>query len=159
MYQYITHGSENECWQLPNLSSYKLFSELPYYISIFRSTRKSRAKRAINKNSYQALVTNCQGQDGQGPSIMIVANQGDVQFALKSYNNDPAVISVPAVSILTKVTYDKTFCVGFYTFKSTTDQNLWEPLVCAKIHRWDSNLRFLCLELYTFLPYIDNAYK
>jgi hypothetical protein len=28
---------------------------------------------------------------------MVVANQGDVQFALKTYNQDPAVISVPAV--------------------------------------------------------------
>ncbi|XP_053385713.1 uncharacterized PE-PGRS family protein PE_PGRS46-like [Mercenaria mercenaria] len=62
-----------------------------------RSTRKSRAKRAANKQNYQALVTNCQGQDGQGPSIMVVANKGDVQFALKTYNHDPAVLSVPAV--------------------------------------------------------------
>lgn len=28
---------------------------------------------------------------------MVVANHGDVQFALKTYNRDPAVISVPAV--------------------------------------------------------------
>ena len=63
-----------------------------------RSASRSRSKRAVNKQAYQALVTNCQGQGVQGPSIMIVANQGEVQFALKTKNsNDPGVIAVPAV--------------------------------------------------------------
>ncbi|KAL3856121.1 hypothetical protein ACJMK2_015314 [Sinanodonta woodiana] len=61
-----------------------------------RSTRRS--KRSVNPLDYQALVTNCQGRGNQGPSIMIVANENDVQFALKTYDHkDPAVVSVPIV--------------------------------------------------------------
>ena len=73
-------------------------------LDIFAGKRKrrsapSRSKRATNKQAYQALVTNCQGQGVQGPSIMIVANDGDVQFALKTKGSkQPGVISVPAVS-------------------------------------------------------------
>ena len=65
-----------------------------------RSTRKnSRSKRTTNKQAYQALVTNCQGQGVQGPSIMIVANQGEVQFALKTTDfENPGIVAVPAVS-------------------------------------------------------------
>ena len=67
-----------------------------------RSTRKSsRTKRATNKQTYQALVTNCQGQGVQGPSIMIVANQGEVQFALKTTDfENPGIVAVPAVSLI-----------------------------------------------------------
>ena len=65
-----------------------------------RRSALKRSKRAVNKQAYQALVTNCQGQGVQGPSIMIVANQGDVQFALKTTDStQPGVISVPAVSL------------------------------------------------------------
>ncbi|KAK3600426.1 hypothetical protein CHS0354_023635 [Potamilus streckersoni] len=61
-----------------------------------RSTRRS--KRSVNPLDYQALVTNCQGRGNLGPSIMIVANENDIQFALKTYDHkDPAVVSVPIV--------------------------------------------------------------
>ncbi|WAR10986.1 USP26-like protein [Mya arenaria] len=61
-----------------------------------RSTRRRRQAKSTNRSAYQALVTNCQGQAGR-PSIMVVANNNDVKFAIKTYNNEPAVINVPAV--------------------------------------------------------------
>lgn len=73
-----------------------------YKLSLFRSLRKKRQvpQSPQTKQAYQALVTNCQDQSSQGPSIMVVANKGDVQFAIKTYKNDPAVVSVPAVSMV-----------------------------------------------------------
>ena len=69
-----------------------------------RSTSsRSRSKRSVNKQVYQALVTNCQGQGVQGPSIMVVANQGEVQFALKTTDfEQPGIVVVPAVSAILK---------------------------------------------------------
>ena len=65
------------------------------------ASAKSRSKRATNKQAYQALVTNCQGQGVQGPSIMIVANNGEVQFAVKTTDfENPGIVAVPAVSSL-----------------------------------------------------------
>jgi len=65
-------------------------------------------RRPANRDAYQALVTNCGGEKGR-PSIMIVGNQHHVKVALKTYNNEPAVIEVPTVRAVE-------FCVYLYLF-------------------------------------------
>ncbi|XP_067687681.1 mucin-19-like isoform X2 [Haliotis asinina] len=62
-------------------------------------TRRSlrRLRRQVRPNPHQALVTNCNGRDGEGPSIMILAGRKRVVFSLKTERTARAVLmSLPA---------------------------------------------------------------
>lgn len=67
-----------------------------------RSLRRRR--RQARPNPHQALVTNCNGRDGEGPSIMILAGRKRVVFSLKTERTARAVLlSLPAVGSIMEV--------------------------------------------------------